>query len=861
MRVVKWSPQERVDVPDLTSMNFLVLGEFRRWTRTLVLGEDASTYVLQGFAVEPQAAPDSTIRVRLDPSGVGTPPFGAALGAENLGSSISHGQLMGNRDDAGDLEGNASQSLDFTAQPPATYTVQMRAVYADGANDNRAFWNPATNAEFIAAVDTRHLPLYELRLSGGVSSEWIDLADVVWDGVGPITVSEITDLRTFAFEGTTPWQQSSQPGSGGGAPEFDRSATRDTVGLNAVYPALRGLARQIQDIKGPDNSGMWNWWGRVHKQLDPDNLLAAGTTKSLRALDTVTYVIGDGTTTFGDFWGAGGLDLCLLILQTTADANRPKHVEILLRSHESTGFTWDWTTPYSIGAAGDPFSLTIRGEAGANLQRARVAVSVAAGNDALTFTNVSGGETVLRLEDVDFVESGGTVDRGLFSLNEGGIIAKRCTLVGGGQAGGGSRYLVDGGHINTRFEDCRLSGRIRLASAAASAADEEPGTVIDNCNMVDGVELDFTRTGSGAVVSRIQMRSSLLFGTGFAGNAPILDLGGTAQVRIEDCHFHGSGDQNMIHAAISDGNNPRDIRIQGCVFESDGAGGHAVGAGANGTNGTGWGIFVDDGFDIDIKDCRTQNEVVDAGLVHLRDCERWSVVDCSAEQCDNNNTASASFTGVQVTHSGALTHPEQGSIRGLKVGRWAANATTKIYRCVVLDQARGVSVSGCEFTGLDTVAAAVVLAAGSRGVLVDDCDDIRILGNDFKTWNSIGHVYLTNGSMEHIIVKHNSFSSSTSDVITTASVTSLTLSHFSNNTFVCTTDAVELSGATTLDYVAVNDNVIQGAGATSDMITWGTPSGSNNICMGNATNGEIQSGATTPLGYGDATANNTNGYV
>ena len=39
MRIVRWHPQERVDKPDLDAVSYLVLGEFRRTLRAVVVGD------------------------------------------------------------------------------------------------------------------------------------------------------------------------------------------------------------------------------------------------------------------------------------------------------------------------------------------------------------------------------------------------------------------------------------------------------------------------------------------------------------------------------------------------------------------------------------------------------------------------------------------------------------------------------------------------------------------------------------------------------------------------------------------------------------------------------------------------------
>ena len=215
MRIVKWTPQERVDIPDITAMGFLVLGEFRRTVRG-ALGV-VSNSIINGFTVEPAGVPDTTITVKLDNGGA----LSFAYGAEIVGARTDYGQLIGGDNSDGNTEGNAQQSIDFTGQPVATYTVKIRFLYSDGANDNRAFWNETGNTEFISAIDTRHLPQYEISITGS-GPEWIDLADVVWDNVS-IDAGDITDLREGTFEGATPWQQTTKLGSGGHARLYARS--------------------------------------------------------------------------------------------------------------------------------------------------------------------------------------------------------------------------------------------------------------------------------------------------------------------------------------------------------------------------------------------------------------------------------------------------------------------------------------------------------------------------------------------------------------------------------------------------------------------------------------------------------------
>ena len=184
MRIVKWTPQERVDIPDITAMGFLVLGEFRRTVRG-ALGVDGNS-IINGFTVEPAGVPDTTITVKLDNGGA----LSFAYGAEIVGARTDYGQLIGGDNSDGNTEGNAQQSIDFTGQPVATYTVKIRFLYSDGANDNRAFWNETGNTEFISAIDTRHLPQYEISITGsGNVMVSRTTGSLIAQSVSPVVVS------------------------------------------------------------------------------------------------------------------------------------------------------------------------------------------------------------------------------------------------------------------------------------------------------------------------------------------------------------------------------------------------------------------------------------------------------------------------------------------------------------------------------------------------------------------------------------------------------------------------------------------------------------------------------------------------
>jgi len=279
MRIVRYSEQERVDLPDITAMSFLVLGEFRRLNRALIAGAEEAKYILRGFGVTAQGTPDATVTVSYD---LGGGAYAAALGAENDGSNVLFGQLLGSKDDDQNLEGNASQILDFSGEPSATYTVRVRFVYTPGASDNRAFYNPGTDTESISSTNTRFLPTWEASYTAS-GAEWIDLAEVVWDG-STVEVADITDLRDHAFEATAPFRSDSPDGTSD-VPDFNRGTDRAANGAFGVIPAIRGLQRQIRDLKGPASDGKFDWFsrptqppgvGEVGSELDAERTYSVG---------------------------------------------------------------------------------------------------------------------------------------------------------------------------------------------------------------------------------------------------------------------------------------------------------------------------------------------------------------------------------------------------------------------------------------------------------------------------------------------------------------------------------------------------------------------------------------------------------
>lgn len=564
MRIVRWESQERVDLPDMTALSFLVLGEFRKTIRDLALGFDVTLgdkFILRGFEVEPSAVPDTRIRVRMD---TGDPDrIGTALLSENLGANTEYGQLAGGEDSAAALEGQAQQIIDFTGDPVATYVVEMRFVpytTSTGANDNRAFWNPGINSEFIASTDTRFEPQWEVRRVGAATGgEWIPLASVTWDGVGPITTSEITDLRQFAFEGAAGSFDAATQAAYTALPDFSRSTLRGGLanGINEVYRVMRALGRQVADLKGQDELGNFNWYARAYGPTDAIDALADEQTRSLRTVDTAMFTVGDGVTTFGDFNGAAGLENCLQHIEDMG-ANTPSQIEIILKSRATASpgaFTFNITTAHSFNGVMDYLRI--------DAQQNDIACSHPAASIAIETASL----TEVVIENVNSM----TTSNNATLVDTHRLKLRNCGTISGDVTSGAEPVVAvqDG----TVIRDIRLlQGRIEVTPRTIAAGIDDGLDVLDPVTIenisLDGV-IDVNGQTAGDAGQPLHVLNSQLSNsrthTLGGGNGLISALGAN-DMRIIDCTFSFNPDMNGIRTSNGTGRNQRYVQIRGCKF-------------------------------------------------------------------------------------------------------------------------------------------------------------------------------------------------------------------------------------------------------------------------------------------------------
>lgn len=737
MRLVLWKSQERVDLPDMEVLSSFVLGEFRRTVRGLLIGDDGSggydNLLIQGFKVEQNTVPDSTVIVKLDPGGAN--PLSFAIAAENPNDDVAgpfdHGALMGGDDSLGNLEGNATLSYDFSGDPIGIYGLYARFIYADGENDNRAKWDELLNSESIISQDTRRLPNIELAADPSpLTQEWVKLADVDWGGATVLT-ADITDARRWAFEWDLPFTQTTKDGTGG-MPDFSRSADRATNGLNEVFPALRALGRQIQDIKGQGDDGNLNWWSRPAKPWDPDGLLSgAGYSRSMRSLETVTFTIGDGVNFFGDWNGVDGLDDCLSHLE--ACTTIPEKIVILLRGA-------DMVAPFNLGAhdfsARANTHLVIQGDGGnaaaGGYGRTKITPTTLNSTFLLDF-GTSGVQNTVELRGL-FVSGAdiATAGRGVAKAHT--IIVDNCELAPGLHTTNTSTtgYVLQA-YAKMWMRNSDLTGRVFFASDVGGRVDG--GAFTKAAFYGRAVGMTFSGCAFGTCIKYDDMKAVLEF-----ADPATTATRWAKNLLVENCDFNGSNSTNAaVEGIYITGRNTGgdDVayanKIIGNRFEW-GRHTHGVDAGPSTTSGSGWCIRVGNGpvvvsgnyFYGAAGEADSAIGVKDAGCVYIDGNSRGSVISENTFRYWKPAVSDASAR-VRLIHLGANAKPAviSGNIfSNINDGTVDAGASIT---CIVLSANNdGSRIVGNSFDGTNASGYNI------RAIELDSADNTVIANNLFK---------------------------------------------------------------------------------------------------------------------------------
>lgn len=599
MRLIQWSSQERVDLPDMIALSSNMLGEFRRTMRDVLMGEHANR-IIRGFTVVATGTPDKFVHIAIDrnPSLEST-----ALLSELVDTTVNYGQLAGGTGFEG-LEGNASLPVDFTSLPANTYYVEVAFTYTPGVSANRGQWNPSSNTESIVNIPTRVLPTFATQLvtspSGG---QWAALATVVWGGgASTITSGNITNKQSMPFEGDYPYYATSQASSGGMA-DFDRSATRSLVATDEVYQVLRRLGRQVQDIKGADLSGHWNTWSRPVGPMDPSSLLSAQQTKGISTLDTQEYVVGDGVNAYGDFNGTTGLQACLTHI-ANSEAGLPTRIRIRLKGRTTGTYTsgtalWSCSTRVSFATLKH---IQIIGDSAQGDVYGRVPVAFTHGSGPM-FNFAAGGSLSLvnilqtNVSAFDFFHG---FDAKL-NLNNALLVNTNGT------------YVCRGASDGMIWSCSQVTGAVNVFISAQQGL----GFYVANCTLggasiystnVDGyfrTWADSSYTDSTSTATRF-LGNGCFFCTAFDYSANALaasstrqaciDARGLLEVIFDQCTFFAPADSNGVQLGTLEGVgvSSRAVHFKGCDFghASTVEATHDSLSGYNGNAGTGWSVYA-----------------------------------------------------------------------------------------------------------------------------------------------------------------------------------------------------------------------------------------------------------------------------
>lgn len=841
MDIVRFDAQQRVDLPDMTAVSFLVLGEFRRTMRFLA-GEEAAK-IIKGFEVEPESPVSTRVVVKLD--NTPSPQLSQALLPENPGT-LEFGQLTGGKGPTGAEEGQAQQILDFNGQPAGAYTVEMRFVpytTSTGDSDNRAFWNPGVNSEFITATDTRFKAQWQVQyvLGGGTGGEWLALATVNFaGGASTISSGDITDVREFLFEGTAGAFDATTQAGPGGMPDFDRSAGREglAVGLNEVYPILRALGRQVQDLKGQNDAGNFNWYARVFRPFDDTNsTLPATQTKSLRSVDTVTYTVGDGVTTFGDFNGTSGLNDCLVHLANLGN-QVPGHVRVVVKSDGSPMVAQELTAQAILD---DSFHLELigRGEGtgGLGKVRMRVPVSIDPGLSVTPIVFGSNNFGKLTIRNFEFRNAPANNISVVFCANAA-LDMDSCTIRGHEAAGASSAQALNFFCQGSRITNSELRGRIRITGVDTNGSDEDrEGCLIENVFINNGCiecHTDLFEQVRGLTIRNCRIEMNEAHGWGLRG---AIDGADCARLRVENCDIVHAGDVDGVHyRRVNNGGSHWQI-IDTRIASTAGA--HVVGAGANGAKGTGWSVFVDGTnsapfVGLVVRGLRCLGTTaVDAGGIYTHQCRDFNISECDWQFAAHQTGGAGNQTYTAIYIDGFSNNfDSQGVISGCSMHRWNGFGGGVRTRGIRTENCDNIKIIGNHIVGSDDLGGAIT-GRGTSDVAcrLEDGWYIGIHNNHFEQWEeatTADRCVTISGDVRYLKVDHNTFRNNGGHCIDLVGADYCTV--IGNTIHVDDATALGIDVGTAVDAV-VNDNMIHFQGGARVGIEWG--SASNGMCSGN----------------------------
>ena len=454
-------------------------------------------------------------------------------------------------------------------------------------------------------------------------------------------------------------------------PDFDRDVNREIagVGINEVYPILRALGRQIQDLKGPDPAtGQWNWFGRQRGITDPfGNIGIPEYTTSFAIESEQVFVVGSSSSDVSaHFSGSGGLQSCLNHIATIADGvhaddTYPGRFKIVLKTGNNQAGTY-FTCPDPVSFDSAEIEICVAGAGGLDsglngvlYNQVPVQFSHPAGtpfftfdggslkmtgircvgemneffqgnltqleinNCGMTFANVQSFFCDWRSRFIDSTISGGTLTMTKTGFDIHMSEIKGCIL---------SRY-------NSNLFQLRLWDDELDTVAVTSATEGMERLVIDQCVFLNHSE------------------------QATAAQPACIDARGAKHITISNCRITVSTSQDFLRVGqrntVATGIGSEAIRLEKCMIDSGKSITHALDAGFNGAKGTGWTVFgthTDSFFmpkGVSVDRCTWIDYLgLDAGGVYAEGLHGTTVTNCDFVGVQMATTALSRWSAVEI---------------------------------------------------------------------------------------------------------------------------------------------------------------------------------------------------------------------
>lgn len=904
MRIVKFSPQQRVDNPDLTAMSHLQVSEFRRLARYALLGpsisgtKDSNLLLLRGFPVTASPVPDATVTITVDPGG--NQPLSAAFLGVDLASHVDTGALAGGEDSAQRLESNALGAVDFTGLAAGSYVVEMRTVYTDGAANNRVFRRESDGTFFVSRTFTRSVPSLEFRATPTTATDdWVPLALVVWaGGAGTISATDITDLRTFAVEGlATIYQTSSGDQDASNAlGDFSRDPDRSVHGVNEVFPAIRAANRQIRDLKGP----VWLpgearfAWDTFSRPLAPKDYSGTGLpfgeqhTKHLGSVETTTYTVGDGANTHGDFNGPLGLEQALTALEGAANPlGRPTRARIVVKADTSTGITFTLSRAFDFSTDG-ALHLTIEAVSANNADsdQGRAEVEMTAVGSYFPWIKARG--LTLRNLRLRAVNARQTVIECSEAFIENCSISHTSATDDLTQATCALKVQRESLNLPVEVRNSSFSGHVRVLDsqgATATVFNRGREALFENCDFSSGSQVslnDYAETAGVGKRSKAGLRFVSCQFTGdftpAVGGRGIVDGRAAENVTFERCRFQQSTrDTDILHCEYTAGQSNANWRIRDCLFQLSANRSDAYEAGQNGAEGTGWAVFfknsnalpVINESDIVIEGCRFQGPgdvaIMDSGAI---------LIDNAAQACIDDNHVfnfGARSGNRTILLSLGASNGRGGCVQHNRIDKFVENPSNGQVIAILCDGSDKAKVLHNIIDGRTAAGGAVAMVpVGSSAIDFRDAAGFEILGNEIEGFLNAGAgIRLESGSgggtCEDFVVRGNILID-VADVTTRFAIEARSIGAEVVRNGIISDNIIKQSAAGNgivvlgTEGMVVNNNNLNLAGTGTGCIEFGTTA-DNNMCSGNRLGGGSIGGGGAGIIYGvqNSTRNDLNG--